>query len=137
MSVRRSMRFLLALFVVCSVGCSGGPTFVPVSGRVTLNEKPLPDAYVIFQPTVGEPNEVSQGKTDTDGNFALVGIKGQAGAKLGDHTVTITTVSPDAMDDERSPLPRDRVPQEYRDSPLQFTVMEDANEAIFDLSDRR
>lgn len=130
------MCFLFALFVSCSVGCGGGPVFAPVSGRVTLNEKPLPDAYVIFQPAIGEPNEVSQGKTDTDGNYTLAGMKGQAGAKVGDHTITITTVSPDAMDDERSPLPRDQVPQKYRDDPLQFNVTDGANEAIFDLSTR-
>jgi len=122
--------------VACTVGCGGSPDFAPVSGRITLNKKPLADAYVVFQPTVGEPNELSQGKTDADGNFTLESIQGTVGAKVGDHTVAITTVPPDAMDDERSPLPRDQVPQEYRDRPLEFTVAAGENEANFDLSGR-
>ena len=136
MTLRNSL--LLLVLVACSLGCGGGPAFAPVSGRVTLNEKPLPDAYVVFQPTVGEPNEVSQGKTDADGMFSLAGTQGQDGAKVGDHTVTITTVAPDAMDDERSPLPKDKVPQKYRDRPLEFTVAEGENdEANFDLTTRK
>ena len=136
MTLKSSFLFLL-LFAACSLGCGGGPKFAPVSGRVTLNEKPLPDAYVVFQPAVGEPSEVSQGKTDADGMFSLDGTQGQDGAKVGKHTVSITTIAPDAMDDERSPLPRGKVPQKYRDRPFESTVVEGENEANFDLTTRK
>lgn len=77
------------------VGC-GGESYkiAPVSGRITINGKPLAKASVTFSPVaVGgnlEPGPSSSGKTDADGRYTLTLIgKDGAGAVVGKHKVRI------------------------------------------------
>jgi hypothetical protein len=82
----------MAGLLVCVVGC-GGSQVVPVSGRVTLDDKPVANGTVVFQPISEEPNPGpgSHGKTDAEGKFTLELTTGKkAGALLGLHKVVIT-----------------------------------------------
>jgi hypothetical protein len=90
------MRYaFLVLMLVGAAGC-GEPAVAPVSGRVTLDEKPLPNATVIFMSAGQEesPNAGSSGKTDSKGQYVLHRItKDMKGAFVGKHKVSITVGS--------------------------------------------
>ena len=117
----------------CLVGC-GGEKLVPVSGTILLGGKPLPDAYVVFQPVVGDASEISSGKTNADGSYSLTSADGRTGCRVGEHKVLLTTVPPDAMADERTPLPKDKIPTRYQTEPLRFEVTEEGTDnARFEL----
>ena len=76
--------------MICAAeGCGqNGPELAPVTGRVTLDGRPLASADVEFQPDNMQPPSV--GHTDADGRFELLYKRGVAGARLGQHTVRIT-----------------------------------------------
>jgi hypothetical protein len=86
----------LVLFPALAAGCSGGPKLAPVSGVVTLDGKPYPNAVVSFQPIGGKGNENpgrgSMGLTDANGRFELLYENVQKGAVVGKHNVRISTV---------------------------------------------
>ena len=89
--------FLLAGLLVWAVGC-GSSKIAPVSGRVTMGDKPLVNATVIFQPISDEknPGPGSQGKTDREGRFTLQTMTGnQKGAIIGKHRIMITAYEGD------------------------------------------
>ena len=129
----RSVRWLVLLSVV-TCGC-GGVKIVPVSGTVTLDGQPLAGAHISFEPVEGTITETSTATTDTDGRYDLECLSsGRMGAVPGTHRVLITTVSSDDYVDERSRLPRDRVPPRYQDGSLTFEVQTNGNEdADFEL----
>lgn len=87
---RHLLGFLLALFLFA--GC-GAPKVVPVSGRVTLDGKPLPQASVEFLPVIEGVKVVapgSVGETGPDGTYSLFVIgTGERGAVVGHHPVAI------------------------------------------------
>ncbi len=77
---------IMATFAGCSEGVSG-PAFVPVSGVVTLDNKPVDGATIVFTPKKeGAP---SMGFSDTEGKFTLKTGSGRKGAAVGDHDVTV------------------------------------------------
>jgi hypothetical protein len=88
---------ILAWFgLVAALGCGQEPYQVaPVSGRVTLNGKPLPNAFVHFGPVGTQernPGPTAQGKTDAEGRYTLrLDISDRAGAVVGQSRVYITT----------------------------------------------
>jgi hypothetical protein len=77
------------LLVTVLAGCSqSGPEVAPVSGRVTLDGRPLASADVSFQPEGAQ--RASSGRTDADGRYRLMFKRGQPGALAGEHTVRIS-----------------------------------------------
>src|SRR5256885_11248434 len=83
--MRRFLRlcFLVQLLAVFSLSasCKGGAApsnLAPVSGKVTMDGKPLPKASVRFQPDKGGGD--SYGTTDDQGNYTLRWTGNQAGA---------------------------------------------------------
>ena len=80
----------LSLAVIVVVGCGGPPADVPplgeVTGRVTLDGKPLANAAVVFSPA---DKRDSMGTTDENGEYTLLFAR-QLGATIGKHTVRIT-----------------------------------------------
>jgi hypothetical protein len=133
--------FLLAGLLAVAAGC-GDAKIVPVSGRVTLGDQPVPNATVIFQPLSDElnPGPGSQGKTDREGRFTLRLMTGERkGALVGPHKVSITAyeggddAAPSSGPDMvfRKPL----IPAEYNtNTKLTFTVPAGGTaEAHFDL----
>jgi hypothetical protein len=111
---------VVAAGLVFLAGC-GGSNVAPVSGTVTLNQKPLAHATVVFQPTGGgDPGPGSTGTTDATGRYELkVMTTGAPGARVGKHTVAITAYAGEG--DEQSSAPpapgkefrKALVPEEY------------------------
>lgn len=114
-------RLPLGLTVVLAFGCGSGK-FVPVSGKVTLNGKPLANATVAFQPVGGanplETGPGSAGRTNENGEYTLTTGKGAKGAVVGKHQVLIS--APETYDEEDEQRARqggrpqvDKVPNRY------------------------
>jgi hypothetical protein len=85
------------LLLLAFVGGCGTKGFAPVSGTVTLDGKPLPNASVNFQPLDSKQSgQGSVGKTDADGRYSLrVVVDNKAGAVVGKHRVSISSVAED------------------------------------------
>ena len=82
------------------VGCSGGPSYVSVSGVVTLDGEPYGKAVVTFQP-IGTPDNPEPGRgssayTDEKGRFVLQ-HDGRDGSVVGKHRVRISTRGNDVV----------------------------------------
>lgn len=122
----------VATFAALVAGCGGPANVGTVSGVVTLDGQPLPDARVTFQPRQGAP---SLGVTDASGRYELRYTRDRAGAVVGEHAVSISTFRagrPDADPPvERRP---ERVPPRYnRQTELNATVDRGANQIDFSL----
>jgi len=80
-----------ALLFVVVAGCGGdGPRLVPVSGKATLDGKPVEGASVSFVPVGG--NAISTAGSDVtgpDGNFTMT-YNGRAGLAPGKYKVLIS-----------------------------------------------
>jgi hypothetical protein len=119
---RLSLSLAVCLF---GAGC-GDSSYVPVSGSVTFDGKPLADAIVTFQPMATERSDVggvgSFGRTDEQGRFTLEAMtpSPRKGALVGKHRVSIGTVGEvaDQTSDaaSTSPIPQlkpDIIPPRY------------------------
>ena len=86
------MRLLPAICVICILpGCGGSPSDLPelgtVYGVVTLDETPLANARLSFEPDNGRP---SSGVTDEKGYYELQYTADYDGAKVTQHVVRIS-----------------------------------------------
>jgi hypothetical protein len=83
----------LVLIAGAATGCEGRVKIVPVSGKVTLNGRPLPNASVEFLPIVDGVTMVAPGsaaETGPDGVYSLFVVgTGEPGAAVGRHQVTV------------------------------------------------
>jgi hypothetical protein len=103
--------FSLAAVTLFAIGgCSQSGSVPPlgkVTGVVTLDDAPYPNANVIFTPEKGRP---SQGLTDSAGRYELTYLPEVKGAEIADHTVSITTQNQAPADgkevDFKEPLPK-------------------------------
>ena len=131
------MRFVSVLaLLTLALGC-GGPTLVPVSGTVTLDEKPLAGVYLTFEPVQGAGELVSTGVTNEAGEYTL-SCGDEPGAVPGIHRIILTTIAPGSHTDELSVLPQDKVPPRYQDGSLTFEVSAEGTDAAdFALTTRR
>jgi len=155
--IMRSLQlaWTVALVIGLTAGCGSrsGYKVVPVSGRVTMDGKPLARAHVNFQP-VGdeqnrEPGPGSYAVTDEQGHFVLKLADGsnRSGAVVGTHIVKISTVlkgeefdpkSETGSPDDYVPPTKERIPPEYNENTtLSFDVPpEGTSQANFDLKSR-
>jgi hypothetical protein len=117
--------YLLMLAVLAGCGKSG-PEVAPVSGRVTLDGKPIKFANVIFQVEGKSPGV---GRTDDNGRYVLMYKRGVPGAPIGQNRVSI------ALDTELARGPQ-TVPARYNtETELEREVMPgDDNVFDFDLT---
>ncbi|WP_166822912.1 transthyretin-like family protein [Thalassoroseus pseudoceratinae] len=129
---------VLPLLVIFAYGCSGTPDDQPETGTVTgvvlLDDKPLPDARVLFSPT--SSGQSSEGVTDENGKFELRYKRDIMGAKVGEHLVKISTFEQPVIGDDGRPSGGrpELVPQEYNEtSSLKRTVEAGENEFEFKL----
>jgi hypothetical protein len=75
---------------LATIGCGPkGPELGSVTGKVTLDGKPVTNGLVTFMPVAG--GRPATGKTDANGQYMLLGVDGK-GALLGQHRVTVTTL---------------------------------------------
>jgi hypothetical protein len=94
----------LVLSAVLLSGCGGsGPELAPVSGHVTLDDSPMAGARIKFQPEAGGGSP-SYGTADQDGHYELGYKRGQSGALIGWHTVSIERGS-DGGESKSKPQP--------------------------------
>jgi hypothetical protein len=95
---------LLVLGCALLAGCGpGGPTLGKVTGKVTLDGKPLPNVAVTFMPTEGGS---ASGITDASGNYELSHPNGK-GTPLGKNKVSVTTVQKPTSTVDLSQIPSD------------------------------
>ncbi|HWG44559.1 MAG TPA: carboxypeptidase-like regulatory domain-containing protein [Gemmataceae bacterium] len=131
--------FFLALislsFIV--VGCGKKSETVKVSGRVTMDDRPLSNAQVHFQ-LLGsdgkpDPSKESAGQTDGEGRYSLTRVLDKTdGAVPGNYRVEIH-----AIERSRTGI-RELIPSQYnKQSKLTFTVPSGgATDANFDLKSK-
>lgn len=128
-------RLTLAVLLVVSAGCgSSGPEIAYVTGRVTMDGKPLANATVVFIPENGRP---AGARTDADGNYVLNFSDDRRGAIPGKNAIRITTRRDADQDANGKTIPgsKETIPMQYNEaSTLEFTVEPNKrNTANFDL----
>lgn len=88
--------FLFNLMCIIATGCGGGssdhPDLGTVTGSIVIDGNPLPSSMVVFSPENGRS---SMGITDGEGKYELTYVGETKGAKIGTHTISITTVQED------------------------------------------
>jgi hypothetical protein len=100
-----------------------------VTGTVTLDGQPLPNAIVFFQPEQGRP---SSAITDSAGVYYLMYTSKIEGALVGKHIVHIRTEM-DAWDER--PAVKEFLPDRYHEkSELNADVQPGANQVDFALT---
>ncbi len=124
--------------VLLLAGCgSSGPEIAYVTGRVTMDGKPLANATVVFIPENGRP---AGANTDADGNYVLNFTQGRRGAIPGKNTIRIMTMRDAGQDENGQTVPGspETVPAKYNTaSTLTFTVEPKKNNiANFDLDSK-
>ena len=130
---RCSLRMNLVLTCCCMamIGCgSQGFDVAPVTGKVTLDGKPVGGLVVNFQPSAKEgglePGPGAYAWTDEGGRFtlALISEKKQAGAVVGKGRVTLSSPLPDQKpDDDRIPKGvKSLLPPEHEGKSFEFEV---------------
>lgn len=135
---------LLALSLLCALGCGPDYKVVPVSGRITLDGKPLANATIITQPMGTEENTTpgpgSGASTDEDGNFELVfQHEDRVGAVPGPARIKIVQ-NPDqkASNDDTVTRVRSKVPLDYQEGIAEHTIPEEGSDAFdFELETKR
>ena len=112
--------FYCLVWLALVVGCSkSGPEVAPVSGLVTVDGRPMANVDVVFQPE--DRGSPSYGRTDKDGHYVLAYKRGQEGALVGFHGVSIS-VSRELV----------RNPPQIKNEQLRREVVRGKNEFNFD-----
>jgi hypothetical protein len=134
------------LLVCLLAGCGGKYKVTQVSGKVTLDGKPLPKASVTFVPMATKENQApgptAQGITDAEGRFQLSVDPNTPGAVVGKCRIYITTLLTDPAPDDRdaggAKRVKDKVPEKYnQNTELVYDVpAEGTDSANFDLKSR-
>jgi hypothetical protein len=111
----RRLQFLAAGMLLTFAGCSGGDIkFAPVSGVITLNGQPYPNAVISFQPIGTEknpnPGRGSSAYTDANGRYELMCDNEIEGAVVGKHLVRIMTRGNDIVGATDTGSPDDAPP---------------------------
>ncbi|QDT53159.1 hypothetical protein Pan44_11740 [Caulifigura coniformis] len=119
-------RMVVMIAAVCLVGC-GRPEveLASVTGTVTLDGKPLSNAFVQFVPSRG--GRAAGGATDETGRYELDYSAEDKGALVGTAKVLISTGDPEAGRKETVP------PRYNRKTDLTAEVGQGANVLNFDL----
>lgn len=97
---------ILSILVLSGCGSSSGETLPElglVTGKITLDGQPLPEAMVTFQPSSG--GAMSSGATDESGIYEIFFNTETPGAVIGTHKISISK-----PDGEAGP---DLVPMKY------------------------
>lgn len=138
LSRRSCCKFVIVLS--CSllpfVGCGGKYKMAPVSGTITLDDKPLADATVSFTPqAVGSDSPASTGKTDQSGKYSLSLVADETnGAVVGTHQVVIAKNFESSSD---VATPQELANASLPDHSFTFEVKSGQNTANFNLETKK
>ncbi len=132
-----SSLLVISLVLQVFAGCAWGPDDEPelgtVTGKVTMDGKPLAGVWVGFAPTEGRS---SMGLTDKDGRYTLNYLPETLGAKVGAHKVAVTTPREDESGAEVKNF-RETIPLRYNlQTELSAEVKSGSNEFNFNLTRR-
>jgi hypothetical protein len=125
---------------LASVAGCGKPTpygLAAVSGVVTLDGQPVPYTQITFMPQASpanpNPGPGSTATCDDAGHFELKTVRGESGAVVGPHAVSISATGPPRLTDSDSPTgpaPKDAFPSRYNTgTELTFEVPADGTTA--------
>lgn len=133
------LRLTILLAALVQLGCGGVsdmPEVGTVSGKLTLDGKPVENATIMFHPI--EDGRSSTATSDADGNYELEYMPGTPGAKIGQHEVVVTTfVEESGTDegDEKVPGREEIIPEKYQpQSELKVEVKAGDNTINLDLT---
>jgi hypothetical protein len=138
-------RWLLGLLCLCGVlalaGCGkpGPGKLYPVSGKVTINGKPMTSGFVGFAPeaspgTGSRAQFMATGTIGSDGTYEIK-TDGKPGAPLGKYKATINPGMPTTKEEAANmgKLPFDRSYTDPAKSPLAVEVVESPQAGAYDL----
>jgi hypothetical protein len=112
-----------------SFGCGGNTELASVTGKITLDDKPLADAFVVFSPT--SAGTTSYGRTSSTGEYEMMFSDREKGAWVGENIVRITTGD---VGTGSSGAKKEILPSIYNaNSTLRQTVEKKANRFDFEL----
>jgi hypothetical protein len=127
-----------AAMCLIAAGCGGNPhRLAPVSGKVTLDNKPLAGVLVSFMPETkpgSTAGVTSRGTTDAAGRYSLSTSDNRPGAIVGAHVVRISTRklaegSAEVAEGQSANQAVERLPARYNiRTELSFEVPEDGTE---------
>ena len=127
----------------CFPGCgSSGPELAGVTGTVTLDGKPLPNATVTFIPEAsatpagGESLRIATATTDEDGYYRMEFSTDRTGVQPGKYKVAVSTFrsAEENAEGEMDPGAAETVPDVYnRKTTLTADVPSGGDEFDFDL----
>jgi hypothetical protein len=124
----------LGLLSVLS-GCAGkqGPVSYPVRGNVTLNGKPLAEAFIVLHRIGGdvEGNQKPIAYSSADGTFVISTLKSGDGAPPGEYAITVVLNALTTGGEEPVRNGPNTLPPKYakpETSGLKFRVTEGENE---------
>jgi hypothetical protein len=131
--VRNSSGWALILLLS---GCSRGPEIATVTGRVTLDDRPLEYAEITFEPAAGR---ASHGRADQNGRYELRYTREEMGALVGAHTVRVLSAIEVTLPDGRFELRPQLVPPQFNtESELRREVASGVENVFdFDLSSQK
>lgn len=123
-----------------AVGCSNGPGDTPplgtVSGIVSLDGKPVPNAKVKYKPLSG--GRISTAVTDEQGSYILQYTNDLSGAKVDRHRVSVWTGrEAEGLPGMEGYVPavEETLPEKYRGkSELEVDVLDGDNTIPLDLT---
>lgn len=123
---------LMPILLLVLSGCGNRLPIVPVSGAVTLDEKPLEGFRVFFQPAgenASSPQLTASAITDAQGRFQLKTVEDRPrpGVSTGEYRVRISWFDPDGHsvgETEPEREPPIQIPMKYQMEGLSFAVPE-------------
>ena len=129
---------LAPLMTMMLIGCGRSDGLVEVSGTVTLDGKPLPEAIVQFTAASNDAgySRPATGRTDSGGHYQLEYSTGRTGTRPGAYKVSISTFWPSTLTNEEKLVPGspEKIPDVYSSkSTLTTEVKPDGSEVNFEL----
>lgn len=109
-SLSSTLMLVASLGLLATTGCGDSSGLSNVTGVVTLDGNPYPNAQVRFVPKGGRP---SMGLTDETGKYRLHYMRDQFGAAPGSYTVDITTSHTSTSDTDGGKTPPEKIPARY------------------------
>src|SRR5262249_28299799 len=125
------LNYVVAVVLVAVCGCGPKLEFAEVSGKVTLNKKPVAGVFVQFYPLSDAKEQLPSAiaKTDSQGNYTLTHDADKPGALVGLNRVVVYWPSRDLRGEGRDgkplPPPSPAIPVRYTvvtESKLEFEV---------------